>query len=269
VKHRLPLAIGCLDVDLLLGNNILEDAFRKRYELFLRSDHRGSYPVTITWQNSAGNPEQFDPQVTFSPGAIHMSAPAYFGEIYPKRGASLQLTSPDPIMGIDHFLRVVVSALAFDAGGLLFHGAGILRHGKGYVFFGPSGVGKTTVSRLSGRDCVLNDDILLLQPGGSGWSAFSTPFWNPTQVKPTNQSMPVNGFYRLVQDQTVYLEPMSAAQAVAELVAHTLYLPVDPLRLPVLLERSTQIRDEIPGFYWLHFLEEDSFWLIVNPENGI
>jgi len=165
---------------------------------------------------------------------------------------------------------VAYALLVFEVGGLMFHTAGIVRKGKAHLFFGHSGSGKTTVSRVSDTDTILNDDLLILlpQPGKDPanfkWMAYSTPFWNPTQVQPTRESAPVVGIYRLVQDRDVFLEPMGSGQALAEMISNIPVIPDDPARGTELLNRGTTFLKEVPA-YRLHFLPDNSFWDVIAP----
>ncbi len=62
--------------------------------------------------------------------------------------------------------------------GLLVHGAGVVIDGNAHLFFGASGRGKSTVSRLAvsvGR--VLTDENVIIRRVGSGFRLYSTPFW--------------------------------------------------------------------------------------------
>lgn len=258
-----PLKVGQIDIDLVFEQGGLDEVFHQKYGLFLRTGGGDGFPVHIAWQASGLIPAQMDMQLDYSPGVIGVHAPGYAGEFREDLGAHLRLESAEPTSGIDYFLRVVIAALAFQAGGLMMHGAGILRRGMGYIFFGHSGSGKTTVSRLSQQVVVLNDDFLVLHPVEKTWMAYATPFWHAAQVKPSNRSMQVNSLYRLVKDHSVYLEAMTPAQAVGEMVANIPISSGDPARLPEVMERCRQISAAAP-VYWLHFLKDDSFWKVID-----
>lgn len=198
---------------------------------------------------------------------VRFSAPGFQGGIDPKRGtASLQLSSASPIEEVDYFIRVIYALLAFGAGGMLFHSAGIVREGQAFLFFGPSGSGKTTVSRLSSDYLTLNDDLLVLLPLGDGWQVYGTPFWNPSQTRPSSQHAPLAGLFRLVQDKDVYLKKMSKSRALAELAGSVPVIPLSGRLLPPLLERLAGLANAIP-IYHLHFLPDDSFWEVIR-ESG-
>jgi hypothetical protein len=131
--------------------------------------------------------------------------------------------------------------------------------GRAYLFFGPSGSGKTTVARCSSPEAVLNDDLVLLLPEMQGWRAFGTPFSNPTQVTPRQDSAPAAALLRLVQSKEVRLAPLSRAQALAELLASVPVLNASP-NPP--LERCQLVLAGLPA-YFLHFLPDPSFWPVV------
>jgi len=144
----------------------------------------------------------------------------------------------------------------------MLHAAGIMRDKKTYLFFGHSGSGKTTISRLSTNKLVLNDDLVILMPENNGWQVYGTPFWNPTQVKPAAQNAPLVGLYKLVQDKSVFLKSIPASEALAELISNVPIIPADPGRTLKLIARLSEIMNSAP-VQKLHFLPEPSFWDII------
>lgn len=262
ITNPVSLAIGPIQLDLCCEDPATHAWLVSYYAAFLRDGGTG-YPVHISFEKRSDNRPLSGSEISFLPSVVSINSPGYSGEIRFDRGAHLRIATDHAEPGIDYFLRVVTAILAFETGGLLFHAAGILHGEKGYVFFGHSGSGKTTVARLSTNDVVLNDDLLILSPVERGWRVHSTPFWNPTQNQPNNQSAMVHSMYRLVKDQSVYLEDMSFAQAVGELIASTPVLTTDEKRLPEVLDRCVRISQQIP-VRWLHFLKDDTFWLVID-----
>jgi len=206
-----------------------------------------------------------DQELRFDNGVLRFTAPGYDGAVDVKRGrAWLHLPPDNPADDIEYFLRLCTALLAFERGALLFHAAGLVRRGRGYLFFGHSGSGKTTVARLSPDAEVLNDDLVLLRRERGEWHAYSTPFWNPTQMRPANVAKaPLRALFRLVQDTKVHLEPLPKAKALAELIASTPVIPADPQRLPRLLAFHQRLLADVP-IYDLHFLPDPSFWTVID-----
>ncbi|MCE7937496.1 MAG: hypothetical protein DYG90_02650 [Chloroflexi bacterium CFX6] len=201
----------------------------------------------------------------FARGVLVHRAPGRAGEIDVADGvADLRLTGARAAEHTDYFLRLCVALLAVDADGLLLHAAGVVRDGVAYAFVGPSGSGKTTVARHS-AGATLNDDLIVLRPGPTGWSAFSTPFSNPTQIAPSGPRWaPLGGIYRLVHAPAAAIERVDAATAVADLVASAPVVGLDPDRAARLMARADAIVRAVP-FGRLHCRPDPSFWPLIAP----
>jgi len=91
---------------------------------------------------------------------------------------------------------------------------------------------------------------------------YSTPFWNLTQVEPKPLTAPLVAMYRLVQDKSVFLEPLKPGQALAEFVSNIPIISVNSEQSIALMERSMKLLRGVP-VYRLHFLPDDSFWQVI------
>jgi hypothetical protein len=272
--HFVSLQIANLRVTLALAYSDLANSLHQRYAAFspppdsvpdrmLQGAVHLERPISQTAIHLTA-------QFSFEQGVLRFDNPGYTGWIDGSQGsADLTLASPAPAADIDYFMRTAFALLAFQGGGLLFHSAGIVRGDFAYLFFGHSGSGKTTVSRLAGEGIVLNDDLLLLMPEGEGWMVYGTPFSNPTQVAPDthHKAARLGGLYRLVQARSVFRELAPPALALAEMVSNVPIIPADPARLPTLLERLQQVLEYTPAYY-LHSLPDSSFWAVVEPPHG-
>ena len=169
----------------------------------------------------------------------------------------------------ENFLRVLYAHLFVQRDGFLLHSAGLVRDGRAYLFFGPSGVGKTTVTALSPDATVLSDDLTLVLRDGETYGACSVPFRGVFAPQPeTAQVFPVAGFFRLVQDTEDRLVRLVGARAVGEIVGS----------LPFVTERSEMAGDvidtvalatgRIPVFE-LHFRKAPTFWEAIRNEAAI
>lgn len=163
---------------------------------------------------------------------------------------------------IELFFRVVTAIRVFSVGGIMLHAAGIVRDQLGYIFTGYSGAGKTTVCRLSDGCTVLNDDMVILSPGESGWQISATPFTNPTQVRPGSGSAPLHNILFLRQDKDHHLEDVPNSKSVAELLTHVPVMSQSPQHTSALVSRIEDIirKTEVKE---LHFLPDRGFWELL------
>lgn len=260
------LAIAQINLELHCDSALLAAQLRQRYMAFVGTAEP-DLCVQLVWRKPVQLDKLPSPSqshvFTFEQGKLSFSAPAYQGEVdVLASNAWLSLEAQSPLDGVEYFLRVIYALLLFEAGGVLLHGAGLVREQRAYVFFGHSGSGKTTASRLSKGVIVLNDDLVALLPVSPGWMVYATPFWNPTQVMPVPYAAPLAGLYRLVQAQRVWLEQISPAQAVAELTSNVPVISADVTRSERLVARCAQLAHQA-GVKRLHFLKDDTFWEVL------
>jgi len=192
----------------------------------------------------------------------------------------LQLTADVPAArnALANYLRVVYALLLPRYGGFLFHSAGLIRNGRGYLFYGHSGSGKTTVSRLSrDRATLLSDDLVAVRPvpfypqAGTGlrqhdgvWHVHGTPFWGELRGHPkTSASAPLRSLFSLVKDRQVRLEPLSVVQATADVVSSVPVTYKEPGLSQQLIAMCADLAAHVPG-YRLHFTPDDSFWSVID-----
>jgi hypothetical protein len=262
------VSIGGIGLTLLSADAALIDQLRRNYRAFLAD---GPAPFTSRVQVDRQPHAPALPITIFRAGVLHFTRPGYTSFIDLDHDTSeLAIASAQPFEDVDYFVRAAYALLAFRAGGLLFHAAGIARHDRGYLFFGKSGSGKTTVSRLTRgnplHSIILNDDLVLLLPHDGAWQLHATPFSNPTQFAPSGpHAIRLHQMYRLVQSRRVFIEAMPRGQAIAEIVASAPIVSTDPGRAIALLGRAEQLEQAVP-VRRLHFLPDDSFWQVISGE---
>ncbi|MBP7962812.1 MAG: hypothetical protein KBG20_10985 [Caldilineaceae bacterium] len=263
--NQFTLSVADYAITLDFDHAGLAKAVAERYAAFA-TDRPAGLRLRVDLVGQERDHAMLDQGMAFVNGRLRFDAPGYVGFIDEEAGTGqLAISSRQPVEEVDYFLRVAAALLLFREGGFMFHAAGIVRDGRAWLYFGYSGSGKTTVSRLSHAlgDTILNDDLLFLLPRNGGWTVHSSPFWNPTQVKPNGlDSAPLAGLFRLVQAKTVFTVPMQPGQAVAELVASVPVLGLDPGRTLAILARCQRLSREVPVHH-LHFLPDASFWPVV------
>jgi hypothetical protein len=262
-RDTTALTIGPLRIIINALDPAVHTVLRSAYRPFAADAAPASQSLTVQIDYMPG-PAPAEWPFTFRNSVLQFTAPHCLGAIDVRRlDAHVAITSPHPFEPIDYCVRAALALLAFDAGGLLFHAAGLARREKGYAFFGYSGSGKTTVARVSTDAVTLNDDLVVLLPQADRWWMHATPFSNPTQVTPRGQqSVPLVALYRLVQDRSVFVEPIDPAEAIAEVIASSPVVNADPDRAVALLDRAGQIVSSVP-VQRLHFLPDASFWAVV------
>ncbi len=167
--------------------------------------------------------------------------------------------------GLENFLRVVTASWILRRGGFLLHASGVVRDGMAYIFFGPSGAGKTTVTRLSPNDTILSDDLTLIVPGPAGYVAAGIPFGLAHhRVPDTTGSFPIASMHRLVQSRSVRLDPIRGARAVGEVAASLPFVMQETSQASLALDTIGKALAAIP-VYRLEFRKDDAFWDVVAP----
>lgn len=166
---------------------------------------------------------------------------------------------------VENFLRSVMAHRFLEQGAFLLHGAAVVRGGRAHVFYGPSGSGKTTVTLLSEGGLVLGDDLVLIREGESGCEACPVPFRGHHRKPPeSDRGFPLAGFYRLVQDRSDSLEPLSPARGVADLMG-SLPFVMEGGRSGRALDVVGRVVSRVP-VYRLRFRKSPDFWKLVSEE---
>ena len=262
------LGIAKFSLKIKCSHEKLVENLAARYAAFPPA-HTNQFTAQINWVGIKRNSSLLDTNTNFQNGILHFSAPGYQGYIDEKAGYGyLELSSVQPVEDIDYFLRVALALIVHNADCILMHSAGIVRDGHSHLFFGHSGSGKTTICKASVNDRskerikILNDDLILLEPCGDQWLAHGTPFWNPTQIEPSNQCAPIAGMYYLVQDNKVFVKKLSNSTAIAALLSNVPVIPQDSSRSVHLLNLLSRLQKSTP-INELHFLPDNSFWNVI------
>ena len=132
--------------------------------------------------------------------------------------------------------------------GMMLHASAVAVNGKAYLFFGPSGVGKSTHTQLW-RYCIpgsfiLNDDKPALRQHDGAWYAYGTP-WSGKQDMSVNVGMPVAGICLLQQAENNWIAPLDGKEAIFAILEQTLR-PGQPALGEKLLELTDQLIRSVP-----------------------
>ena len=139
----------------------------------------------------------------------------------------------------------------------LLHASVVALDGEGYGFLAPSGVGKTTQTRLwqqhfGQRLRVINGDKPLIRMVHDGeaaqFHAYGTP-WQGKEGMGCNASAPLKAVFFLKQSREPGAVPATHAQKV-DLLFRQLLMPVEPERMMRLLNMADKLVSSVP-FYVL------------------
>jgi hypothetical protein len=172
---------------------------------------------------------------------------------------------------LDNLFRVIAGYAFIEEGAVLVHAAALAVGERGYVFYGPSGAGKTTVSRLSlGRADLLSDDQALLSLEGEQVLLSATPFRGGERLHPhrhekaiagpnRNRTVPLAGLFRLVQAERLALAELSPSRQLASLLSAVPVFPGEPYNNARLMATLSGVIERVPA-QELHFLPDAGFW---------
>lgn len=140
----------------------------------------------------------------------------------------------------------------------VMHGSVVALDGEGYAFLAPSGVGKTTQTRLwqqyfGDRLRVINGDKPLIRMVHDGeaaqFVAYGTP-WRGKEGMGCNASVRLKAIFFLNRSSVPGAKPASHEQKV-DLLFRQLLMPREPERMMRLLDMADKLVCAIP-FYMLH-----------------
>ena len=122
--------------------------------------------------------------------------------------------------------------------GMLLHASAVAMDGKAYLFSGPSGMGKSTHTRLwqqvfGPAAQIFNDDKPALRLLDGRWYAYGTPWCGKDGIN-QNRKVPLGGICFLKRGEENRIRRLPAAEAVPLIYGQTMYRlrkPENALRL--------------------------------------
>lgn len=268
-QHQILINIANFVVALNTNDTEVAQRIQERYHEFLGTDERPQISVTLKIVPGAlyiePKPGPWIIESSYSAERLTYCSYQERGEVDLVSG--LGYLEMDPTAHIENFLRTVYAWLCVQNDALLLHSAGVIRDGFGYVFFGPSGAGKTTTSRLASKTAhVVSDDLVIIQSGENGCTLYGVPFKGELSEAPrANQQAPLRGLFRLRQDTSHYLEPLPHVKAVADLIAASPFIVRERQLSDQLVSVCNKIARYVP-VQQLHFKRDDGFWKVIIDE---
>lgn len=147
----------------------------------------------------------------------------------------------------DSWLRVFISILCRREPALLIHSAGAVLNGHAHLFYGVSGAGKSTITRIIGKDRALSDELVLVYRALKTWRAVSTPFWG--ELKKNNGTVfdaPLAGIHRLEKSPTATVRRSAPIAALPALLACIMHFDKSPGSVTSILSTAEGLLRSVP-----------------------
>ncbi len=179
------------------------------------------------------------------------------------RGAAVlaQGSYEPPERALENYIRAAVAWRAASRGGALVHSASAVLNGRGYLFFGPSGVDKSTLSACNRRARIVSDDLSLVLPGADGaLDLVGSPFRGTYEGGgPVTGRFPLRAGFRLFQAPRAEVRPAARVRALSELVGNLPFVAEAFARRPDLFAGVERAFAGVPLAH-LHFARDESYW---------
>jgi hypothetical protein len=166
------------------------------------------------------------------------------------------------LYSIDSALRIFHTVVLAAKGGFLLHSASAIRGGKAFLFAGPSGAGKTTISRLAPADAtLLTDEISYVrrQAVPNRYAAFGTHFAGELARFGENVSAPIAALYLLEKGRENRIEPLCLGDATRALLSNILFFARDPELVHLVFQSACEFVERVP-VYRLTFVPDYRVW---------
>ena len=155
-----------------------------------------------------------------------------------------------------HFYKHLI---ALD--GMMLHSSAVEYEGRAYLFSGPSGMGKSTHTRLwteifEGAR-VINDDKPALRCMDGVWYAYGTP-WSGKTRQNINVKVPLAGICFLERGEENSIRPMDKREVVINIIAQTTRKMLSARTMDNLLSTVDRLIADIPVYVMKCLPNEDA-----------
>ena len=134
-------------------------------------------------------------------------------------------------------------------GGMMLHSSAVVLDGKAYLFSGPSGMGKSTHTRLRQKEfpgaIVINDDKPALRKIDGVWYAYGTPWCGKDGIN-INTRAPLAGICFLRRGEENKIRRLPPIEAAAAVMTQTLWRCKTPEALSIMTCVVDRVVRDIP-----------------------
>lgn len=136
--------------------------------------------------------------------------------------------------------------------GMVLHSSAVEWQGRAYLFSGPSGMGKSTHTRLwqqvyGNAAQVFNDDKPALRYLDGKWYAYGTPWCGKDGIN-QNKKVPLAGICFLKRGEENAIRLLSSSEAVVRIISQTPRKSKCAEKITLMLQHAEQLSKDIPVF---------------------
>jgi len=253
------VVIGGTGIRVSTTNAAFEEVLRTQYAGFIERESSQSIELTVDLTPPAHVDPDADIQVrnvgnhwTMDRGDFHA-----FYDSASRAGVVRQSASRH---SVDSVIRIIHSLHLAERSGFLLHAASVIRADRAFLFAGPSGAGKTTISRLAPEDAhLLTDEISYVRKTADSWTAYGTPFAGELARPGENCSACVGALFLLRHGAENRLKPLKAAVAVRSILRNVLFFADDSVLTRHVFDTVCEFVNSIRVFE-LSFLPDARVW---------
>jgi hypothetical protein len=160
----------------------------------------------------------------------------------------------------EEYLLKWFSYLCLSQGKLLFHCAvAVDNYNNAFVFYGPSGIGKSTVAKNSIDHKIITDDLAIFEPLTNNiFKIYKTPFERNKKMT-SSLEYNVKGFFRLHQDTVIRLEALTTISHISNVMGNIWNIDFNKDGYLMYLDLLHNYFSQIPG-YSLYLKDNSDFW---------
>lgn len=164
----------------------------------------------------------------------------------------------------------LLSRIAHD-GGLVLHAAGVSIQEQGYVFTGPSGTGKSTISQFFADQggLILSDERVILRQHGKAFTVYGTP-WVGSGQYAAQASRPVTGLYGISHGEHRHrVESLAPTRAMSLLLQQAFLPHWDRVAMETTLDFLALLTAHVPCFSLAFLKQTDVADLLQNHSSAV
>lgn len=240
-----------------------EEVLRAQYTGFIEPHSPQSIGITVDLTSPSAPDPDADIQVRRE-GAQWIMDRGDFHATYDPASRTGTVRQSASRQSLDSVIRIIHSLTLAGECGFLVHAASAIRGDRAFLFSGPSGAGKTTLSGLAPADVhLLTDEVSYVRKVAGTWMAFGTPFAGELARPGENRSAEVESLLFLRHGDGNAIAPMNAATATRSLLRNVLFFAADAELTRRLFDIVCDFVDSV-RVSELSFLPDSRVWELIH-----